>query len=277
MAERPYSDPIIVDERGIASALAGAHVLKTAFQPVFSVKPGSIAPVAQEALVRCFAGERGVPVARFFAGIDRDQRLCVEHLIHRLHIRNAAACLPEASALFLNFDPSLFRDCAQVGAVLADLRGLTDALDIEPHRLVCEITEQESASDEALCGFVAALRGHGFRVAVDDFGAESSDMRRVAQLRPDIVKLDQRWLWRLMDTRPGRKLIAHMVGEFEALGITTVFEGIEHDWQLDVAVACGAGMVQGFALAHPALAGEEPILPGLAFAARPQPRAAAAR
>jgi EAL domain-containing protein (putative c-di-GMP-specific phosphodiesterase class I) len=278
MAGQGISEAIIVDERGVTSAMWGARILRSAFQPVFAVASGRIEPVAQEALVRCFAGQRSVPVARFFAGIEPPSRLCVEGLIHELHVRNAAACLPVTTSIFVNFDPSLFCGPAEVRASLARIDDLVRALGIAPGRLFCEITEQECASDDALGAFVAAVRDHGFQVAVDDFGAQSSDMRRVAQLRPDIVKLDQRWLWRLMDTRPGRALIAHMAGEFTALGIATVFEGIEHGWQLDVAVACGAGMVQGFALAHPALAGDEPMLPGLASPVwTPEPRVASAR
>ncbi len=265
-------DPVILDSRGIATAYGGAHVLRSAFQPVFALDGGRLAQVASEALLRCHAGDRPVPVARFFARVDRQDRPDIEALVHRLHLVNAAAVLPSSCGVFVNFDPSLFADCAAASAAIDGFATLADRLGFAPPRIVCEITEQESASEEALAAFTGALRERGFRIAVDDFGAQSSDMRRVAALRPDIVKLDQQWLWRLMDTRPGRSLITHMAGEFAALGIETVFEGIEQPWQLDVAADCGASMVQGFALAHPALAGEELAAPRFA-AARSSERA----
>ena len=61
---------------------------------------------------------------------------------------------------------------------------------IDPHRVVCEVTEKETISQEALFALVASLRASGFRIAVDDYGAEDSDMNRVRELHPDIVKFD---------------------------------------------------------------------------------------
>jgi EAL domain-containing protein (putative c-di-GMP-specific phosphodiesterase class I) len=67
------------------------------------------------------------------------------------------------------------------------------------------------------------------------------------------VKFDARWIRRLMDTGPGRALLAVMVSDFHEQGILSIFEGIEEDWQLDVADNVDADMVQGFLLARPEL------------------------
>jgi EAL domain-containing protein (putative c-di-GMP-specific phosphodiesterase class I) len=45
-----------------------------------------------------------------------------------------------------------------------------------------------------------------------------------------------------------------MVTTFAEQGIETVFEGIEEDWQLELAERSGATMVQGYALARPEIA-----------------------
>jgi EAL domain-containing protein (putative c-di-GMP-specific phosphodiesterase class I) len=45
-----------------------------------------------------------------------------------------------------------------------------------------------------------------------------------------------------------------MVKSFEEQGIHTVFEGIEENWQLELAEKSGASMVQGFVLARPEIA-----------------------
>jgi EAL domain-containing protein (putative c-di-GMP-specific phosphodiesterase class I) len=248
--------PIVADERGIASANWGVHELCTAFQPVFSLGGGRLQTIGHEALLRCYRNGRPVPLARFVAGIEPSARFAVEHIAHCLHITNAARCLPAPGIVFVNFDPSLLEAASAPERALSALAALARNLGVDTSRIVCEITEQESSGDAALDRFAIHARSEGMRIAVDDFGADSSDMRRVSQLRPDIVKFDQRWLWRLMDTKAGRDIIAYMAKEFVALGIETVFEGIEHAWQLDVAIACGADMLQGFALAHPALAGE---------------------
>ena len=126
--------------------------------------------------------------------------------------------------------------------------------DVDPRRIVCEVTEQKSASSEALHSFVQALRAHGFRIAVDDYGAHDSDIERIRVLKPDIVKFDAQWITRLMESGPGFALLYAMVTNFADQGIETVFEGIEEGWQLELAERSGASMVQGYALARPEIA-----------------------
>ena len=101
---------------------------------------------------------------------------------------------------------------------------------------------------------MTSLRESGFRIAVDDYGADDSDMARIRDLHPDIVKFDAQWIARLMDSGAGYALLTTMVSTFAEQGIRTVFEGIEESWQLELAEKSGAAMVQGFALARPELA-----------------------
>ena len=122
-----------------------------------------------------------------------------------------------------------------------------------PRRLRGDRAERP-ISQEALFALVASLRASGFRIAVDDYGADDSDMNRIRDLRPDIVKFDARWITRLMDSGPGYALLTTMVSTFAEQGIRTVFEGIEEGWQLELAEKSGASMVQGFVLARPELA-----------------------
>ena len=97
-------------------------------------------------------------------------------------------------------------------------------------------------------------RSHGFRIAVDDYGAHDSDIERIRALKPDIVKFDAQWITRLMESGPGFALLHAMVTTFAEQGIATVFEGIEEGWQLELAERSGASMVQGYVLARPEIA-----------------------
>jgi EAL domain-containing protein (putative c-di-GMP-specific phosphodiesterase class I) len=178
-------------------------------------------------------------------------RLHVETLTRTLHFLNAAACLPPHASIFVNFDPSIFTDRAIADSALSDMRHVLAAVLIDPRRVVCEVTEQKSRSQEALFAFVVALKADGFRIAIDDYGAEHSDMDRIRRLRPDIVKFDARWITRLMESGPGYALLTTMVETFSDQGIETVFEGIEESWQLELAERSGASMVQGYVLARP--------------------------
>lgn len=230
------------------------YVLRTAFQPIFAFDRGTLRLHAFEALVRPSREGNPLSPATFFKAVPAIDRLSIEALSRDLQILNAGIALGPDVVLFINFDPSLFCDRAIVEAALRDMRNVVAEAGLRPERIVCEVTEQSSASVAALQDFVTALRSDGYRVAVDDYGTESSDMERVKQLRPDIVKFDAKWIVRLMETRPGIALLTAMVEEFRQKNILTVFEGIEEEWQIDVAAEVGVSMIQGFALARPEIA-----------------------
>lgn len=234
-----------------ATGVWGPFTLKSAFQPIFAFEDGRLSVVAFEGLIRPFRDTEDLPPALFFRTIPPADRLHVETLTRTLHLLNASQFLDPSTMLFVNFDPSVFTDRQIAETALREMRLTLHEAGIDPRRIVCEVTEQRSSSQQALATFVGALRDHGFRIAVDDYGAEESDMERVSALKPDIVKFDAQWIGRLMATRPGFALLSLMVKEFEAQGITTLFEGIEEGWQLELAEESGVKMVQGYVLARP--------------------------
>ena len=245
---------IIRHDDGTSTGVWGIYTLQSAFQPIFAFKEGKLSVAAFEGLIRPFRdGEPQAP-ATFFGTCPAGDRLHIEALTRTLHLLNAGACLPEEASIFVNFDPSVFTDRGIADKALRDMRLVLHEAGIDPRRIVCEVTEQKSASQETLYGFVEALKANGFRIAVDDYGADESDINRIKELKPDIVKFDAHWITHLMESGPGFALLTAMVHSFENQGIRTVFEGIEEGWQLELAERSGASMVQGYVLARPELA-----------------------
>lgn len=240
-------------EDGAAIGLWGVHTLRSAFQPIFAFQEGRLVAAAYEGLLRPFRD--GVPVGAvaFFSAVPEADRGHVETLARALHLLNAQ-CLDETALLFINFDPSHFDGAGAVDGALKDIQFVLNEADIRPSRIMCEITEQKLHTESELRRFVRHLRQFGYQVAVDDYGAEDSDMRRILELKPDVVKFDGLWVNHLMGTEPGRDLLFEMVRRFQGMGICTVFEGIEESWQLELAETAGVNMVQGFVLARPELA-----------------------
>jgi EAL domain-containing protein (putative c-di-GMP-specific phosphodiesterase class I) len=245
---------IIHHENGTSSGVWGIHALQSAFQPIFGFNNGKLSVIAFEGLIRPFRdGEPQSPMS-FFSSCPAADRLHIEALTRTLHLLNAGACLPKEASIFINFDPSVFTDRSIADSALRDMRLVLQEAGIDPGRVVCEVTEQKSASQDTLYNFVEALKGNGFRIAVDDYGADESDINRIKELKPDIVKFDADWITKLMESGAGFALLTTMVTGFEEQGIRTVFEGIEAGWQLELAEKSGVSMVQGFALARPELA-----------------------
>lgn len=245
---------IIRQDDGTFAGVWGPYALKTAFQPIFAFQKNQLAAIAFEGLIRPFLNGDPVPPGAFFNSVPAAERLHVETLTRTLHLHNAAACLHSEASVFVNFDPSIFDEKSVADMALHDMRLVLQEVAIDPRRVVCEVTEQKSASETALYRFVEALKLHGFRIAIDDYGSADSDINRVRGLRPDILKFDAQWITRLMETGPGFALLSTMVSAFEEQGIKTVFEGIEELWQLELAEKSGASMVQGYVLARPEIA-----------------------
>ncbi|MCB1426445.1 MAG: EAL domain-containing protein [Zhengella sp.] len=245
---------VIRMEDGTSEGVWGPFVLRSAFQPVFRFNGGKLEIAAFEGLARPFRDGEPVAPGVFFSAIAGQDRLEVETLTRSLHLINAGACLDPRTSLFVNFDPSVYCDRGVTDRSLRDMRLTMHEAGIAAGRIVAEVTEHKAASHQALMNFVAALRAHGFRIAVDDYGADHSDMSRIRDLKPEIVKFDAAWITRLMDSDPGFELLKAMVDTFNGWGITTLFEGIEEPWQLDLAESSMVRMVQGFVLARPQLA-----------------------
>ena len=242
---------IIREDDGAFTGAWGIYTLKTAFQPIFAFNEGKLDIVAFEGLIRPFRdGEQQSP-ASFFDTCTAGDRLHIEALTRMLHLLNAGAFLPAEASVFINFDPSVFTDRAVADVALREMRLVLHEAGVDPRRVVCEVTEQKSSSQETLYDFIDALKAHGFRIAIDDYGADDSDILRVRELRPDIVKFDAYWTTKLMDSGPGFALLTTMVRSFAEQGIDTVFEGMEEIWQVELAEKAGASMLQGYALARP--------------------------
>ncbi|MEX0955969.1 MAG: EAL domain-containing protein [Rhizobiaceae bacterium] len=245
---------IVRQSDGTSNGVWGVFTLRSAFQPIFTFHDGRLDITAFEGLLRPFRNDEGIAPGAFFNAVSPQDRFHVETLSRTLHLLNAGFCLDKRARIFVNFDPSVFVDREIAANALRDMRLVLHEAEIVPERIVCEITEQKTSSEAGLNMFVQALRDHGFAIAIDDYGAEESGIERINELRPDIVKFDAQWITHLMQSGPGFALLKTMVAEFEWRGITTLFEGIEEPWQLDLAEKCGTSMVQGFVLARPELA-----------------------
>ncbi|MFC5386057.1 EAL domain-containing protein [Aquamicrobium segne] len=254
MARRAGLDRIEREEDETATGQWGPYTLKSAFQPIFAFHDGKLRIEAFEALVRPFRDDQPESPFVFFSTCNADERQQAEELIRTLHLLNASICLPDEALLFLNINPSVFTEELVCETTLRDMRLVMNGVGIEPARIVCEITENPAGSAQMFYNLVTKLRANGFHIAVDDYGADDSDIQRIQELAPDIVKFDAEWVRRLMETEAGFSVLAGMVRSFEDQNICTVFEGIEEGWQLELAEEAGASMVQGFVLAKPRLA-----------------------
>lgn len=240
------------DDRGFYTSSYGPFMLRSAFQPIFSQNAqGHLTIEAFEALIRANRGGQPVTPGHFFSAVEPADAVQIDTLCRELHILNMGRMDRTKARLFINFNPGLFDAVADIEAEIERMVEVTVGAGLRPGRIVCEITEQGSGDAAVLDRLVRGLRNRLFKIAVDDFGADDSDTRRVDELKPEILKFDSAWVRRFTDTSAGMGLLKLMVEQFQRRGIIVLFEGLEEDHQVDFCSRIGVQLMQGYALARP--------------------------
>jgi EAL domain-containing protein (putative c-di-GMP-specific phosphodiesterase class I) len=222
-----------------------------AFQPVVDVQERKIE--AYEALVRGPAGEGA---GRVLAQVTDENRYAFDQAC-RVKAVSLASALGISCNLNINFLPNAVyepKNCLRSTLAAAKEH------DFPLNRLTFEIIEHEALTDSAhLLRIVTEYRRQGFKLALDDFGVGYSGLVRLAELAPDIVKID-RALIAHCDTTPARlTIIKNMVALGAALGTKIVAEGVETAAEFFTLRDAGVRYMQGFVLARPAFEVAVPV------------------
>ena len=119
-------------------------------------------------------------------------------------------------------------------------------------RVVVELTEHTPVDDlTALREQTAALRGRGALIAIDDAGSGYAGLQQLAELRPQLVKLD-RALVAGIDDDPVLYALAEMIGAFTGrIDAWLLAEGVETTEQLERLHLEGCTEAQGYLLSRP--------------------------
>lgn len=218
-----------------------------AFQPIVDVQEGRID--AYEALVRGLDGEgAGHVLAQVNPGnVYTFDQAC------RIKAIEMAASLGMDRHLNINFLPNaVYEPRACIRATL-DAAARTK---FDPRRLTFEIVETELIADTPhLLNIIAEYRRQGFQVALDDFATSYSGLARLADLRPDIVKLDRALVTDCDKDRVRLAIIASLLALGSEIGIKVVVEGVERKSEVEALRSVGARFMQGFHFAKPVFQG----------------------
>ncbi|MBX3246576.1 MAG: EAL domain-containing protein [Myxococcales bacterium] len=232
------ADELLSEETPRATRTLGVDEVGVHFQPIVDLATGRI--FAQEALVRCRRPGFERPDVLLEAAV-RERSI---GYLGRL-IREVALPVDERGAVFVNLHPE---ELQSRWLVRPD-----DPLNTYPGPLYLEITEAAAMSYFELCQSVLAevCARTGAKIVVDDLGAGHSNLRRIVDLRPAVVKLD-RELVRDLDKHPRQRiLVANVVRLCSDLEAQVVAEGIETLDELKAVIDCGAHYGQGYFLARP--------------------------
>jgi EAL domain-containing protein (putative c-di-GMP-specific phosphodiesterase class I) len=198
---------------------------------------------AYEALLRSRESTLPCPMAV----LEAAERLDRVHELGRC-IRRAVASdiptFPDATQIFVNLHPLDLLDDELVGGGCP----LTD----HAARVVLEITERATLEGmKDIRKRVAALRGLGYRIAIDDLGAGYAGLTSFAHLEPDVVKIDRSLVEDIGTNRTKQKLLGSLAQLCGQLDMSVVCEGIETCEERDTLLALDCDLLQGYLFARP--------------------------
>lgn len=212
--------------------------LNVVYQPIVDLRTRRI--FAYEALVRSTSPFFEGPPALFESAIRSGYCGALGRAIRDLAVQHAPA-----SALFLNVHPSEFDEAWLVQP--------DDPIQHHEHGIYLEITESVPLSHFSLCHSVLSeVRGRGVMLAVDDLGAGYSNLKYIADLAPEIVKLDRGLIANVARGSRQHRLVKALVSLCEQLGAKVVVEGIETVDEAKAVLETGAHYGQGYIFAKPA-------------------------
>lgn len=238
---RTVAVPVNPEVQKRIQAILVDKLLLTAFQPVHELPAGEM--VGVEALTR-FVGNDGASADVWFseasaAGLGNELEIAALHCALR-----AAHDLPGNLSVAFNLTPA--------AAIDPRVRNVLAAAPLAPDRIIVELTGSleciESQTGHDGSGY---LRSLGLRLAISASGAAFASMYQVAELRPDIIKLD-RHLIEDIDTNRGQQVRARaIIGLAHQLGAHVIAEGIETVGELQEVIALHVTAARGYHLGRP--------------------------
>ena len=221
--------------------------LKLLYQPIYDFRTARV--VGMEALARWSPdGIEWQAPGEFLAVADATGR--TGELTRLVLARTLAECRPWETGLEVSINLAA-RDVVRDG-VAETIAAIVSEAGADPASVVLEVTERALQLDpKRAAAQLLAFREHGFRIALDDFGAGWSSLSQLRDLPLDRIKLD-RQLAGALSTDPGARAVTGMIVALAwQLGIGCSIEGVENEAQAAAARALGIHLMQGYHFGRP--------------------------
>jgi EAL domain-containing protein (putative c-di-GMP-specific phosphodiesterase class I) len=224
------------------------HRLGLVFQPIADLQRRRL--VAYEVLARSPDGAFANVPEMFEAAVQAGR---VAEL-GRLH-REQAIRMAQHYPLYINLDPHEF----DYGWLVRP----DDPIFRHRYPLTLEITESVPIKFFTQCHSVLAeIRKKGISLAIDDLGAGFSNLKYIADLEPEIVKIDRELVVGAAQGDRGFRLLASIVNLCREMNAKVIAEGVETLAELAAATTAGVDYVQGYLFGRPANPPPDLIWPG---------------
>jgi len=244
MPRRPWLARL---RRALADDLLVLH-----YQPIVSLADGSVAH--HEALVRLIDEDDGhligpasfLPAAERYGLIGEIDRRVLDKVAELLGRRGDGG-----GAIAMNLSALSVTD----REMLAHVRRGLQRHDVDPARLVIEVTETAAISDMRVArDFCVRAQAFGCAIALDDFGAGFGSFHYLKHLPFRFLKIDGAFIRGLPDSPHDQLVVKALVGLVRAMGQQTIAEFVGDRRTLELLRELGVDYAQGFHVGRPAAA-----------------------
>lgn len=214
-----------------------------AFQPLVNLHTGGV--VAMEMLARPAHGD----AQELLCSAARARKL--EELDVILAVA-AVQCSSEHETL-LPLHLNLMADTVAAAAqILTPLHRALDGTGRQAHHTVLEINPAHATLEpEMFLGGLQRLRGAGYRIALDGVGAGHHPLTVIADVRPDLIKVDREVVAGLPHESACVAILEALLHLTARIGAQLAAEGVERPEQVAVLRQYGVSIAQGNLLGPP--------------------------
>ena len=217
------------------------------FQPIVDARTGEVE--ALEVLSRIRLDDGQLLVADDFVAIA--EKMGVMHKLDYVLMEKALEAIAGTGyqgLLFLNMSPRAL----VLNDFVPETRRIASAFNVDPQRIVFEITERETIKNMAVLErFINTLRSEGFQLAIDDFGSGFSSFHYVKRFPIDYLKIEGDFILGMKNSEKDRALVRSIVTLAKDLGIRTVAEFVEDGGVMACVREQGIDFAQGYHIRRP--------------------------
>lgn len=249
-AAMPLAKMTGVDAGPLLSLLHNGGI-ETHLQPVFNA--GDLSLWGYECLMRAkdSAGKMISPATLIGWAKQEQLVFMLDRVCRETHLRNAGKLnLPEHAKLLINFMPTaIYKPEFCLQTTMAAAREAK----IDPARIIFEVVEQYAVADpNHLKHILEYYRANGFMVALDDLGSGYAGLSLLADLSPDLIKIDRELISKSVASPMHRVVCEGLVQIGRRSGKTVLAEGIETADEMRLMAGMGVDLLQGYYLGRPA-------------------------
>ncbi len=221
------------------------------YQPRVDLASGKISSL--EALVRWEHPTLGMVDPAVFISVAEETGMILE--LGNLVIDKVCAQLAQwtqpGKALVpvsINVSPRQFNH-GDVGQVIAQALARHK---IDPAVVEIELTESSMMGEDAgVQSSLLAIQELGIKILVDDFGTGYSSLSQLQTMDFDVLKVDQAFTARIVETEQGKVFFRAIITMAHALGMRVVAEGVENSQQVTILRALSCDEIQGYYISRP--------------------------